>query len=216
MRLWSSTTFGNYVEDILGTKLARALPNNVILLPSDKVKLSLLLVERLSSDIWYCPECDDAAKLNMNGVRMVEKEDCKHIFASKILTDMTKEKDLNLNEKDQVFIVETKPSFVAVVYPKTKRCDSKGAQARPGVIQKTPKMSKHRCRTCKGREGCYHLVIFNLAKDEDAIYWTHIEHTLHTSCAHLAHVLHTLHTSCAHLGHSLHTSCAHLAHLANT
>ena len=112
------------------------MPNNVILLPSDKVKLSLLLVERLSSDIWYCPECDDAAKLNMNGVRMVEKEDCKHIFASKILTDMTKEKDLDLNEKDQGFIVETKPSFVAVVYPKTKRCDSKGAQARPGVIQK--------------------------------------------------------------------------------
>ena len=83
------------------------------------------------------------------------------------LTDMTKEKDLDLNEKDQVFIVETKPSFVAVVYPKTKRCDSKGAQARPGVIQKTPKMSKHRCLTCKGREGCYHLVVFNLAKDED-------------------------------------------------
>ena len=52
----ASTTFGNYVEDILGTKLARALPNNVILLPSDKVKLSLLLIERLSSDIWYCPE----------------------------------------------------------------------------------------------------------------------------------------------------------------
>ena len=37
----ASTTFGNYVEDILGTKLARALPI-VILLPSDKVKLSLL------------------------------------------------------------------------------------------------------------------------------------------------------------------------------
>ena len=52
------------------------------------------------------------------------------------MTDMTKEKDLDLNEKDQGFIVETKPSFVAVVYPKTKRCDSKGAQARPGVIQK--------------------------------------------------------------------------------
>ena len=48
----ASTTFGNYVEDILGTKLARALPNNVILLPSDKVKLSLLLIERLSSDIY--------------------------------------------------------------------------------------------------------------------------------------------------------------------
>ena len=72
-----------------------------------------------------------------------------------------------LCEKDQVFIVETKPSFVAVVYPKTNRCDSKGVQARPGVIQKTPRMSKHRCHTCKGREGCYHLVIFNLAKHED-------------------------------------------------
>ena len=132
----ASTTFGNYVEDILGTKLARALPNNVILLPSDKVKLSLLLIERLSSDIWYCPECDDAAKLNMNGVGKVEKEDCKHIFAGKLLADMTKEKDLDLSEKDQVFIVETKPSFVAVVYPKTNRCDSKGVQARPGVIQK--------------------------------------------------------------------------------
>ena len=47
------------------------------------------------------------------------------------------------NEKDQIFIVETKPSFVAVVYPKTKRWDSKGAQARPGIIQKTPKMSKN-------------------------------------------------------------------------
>ena len=54
------------------------------------------------------------------------KKRIAHIFASKILTDMTKEKDLDLNEKDQVFIVETKPSFVAVVYPKTKRCDSKG------------------------------------------------------------------------------------------
>ena len=46
------------------------------------------------------------------------------------LTDMTKEKDLDLNEKDQVFIVAIKPSFVAVVYPKTNRCDSKGVQAR--------------------------------------------------------------------------------------
>ena len=96
----ASTTFGSYVEDILGTKLAWALPNNVILLPSDKVKLSLLLVERLSSDIWYCPECDDAAKLNMNGVGKVEKEDCKHIFAGKLLADMTKQKDLDLSEKD--------------------------------------------------------------------------------------------------------------------
>ena len=107
------------------------------------------------------------AKLNMNGVVKVGKEDCKHTFAGKLLADMTKERDLDLSEKDQVFVVETKPSFVAVVYPNSNRCDSKGAQARPGVIQKTPKMSKHRYHTCKGREGCYHLVVFNLAKDED-------------------------------------------------
>ena len=35
----ASTTFGNYVEDILGTKLARALPNNVtLLLTASRVK----------------------------------------------------------------------------------------------------------------------------------------------------------------------------------
>ena len=68
----------------------------------------------------------------MNGVVKVRKEDCKHTFAGKLLADMS--------EKDQVFVVETKPSFVAVVYPNSNRCHSKGAQARPGVIQKTPKM----------------------------------------------------------------------------
>ena len=106
------TSFGNYVEDILATKF----PNIVVLMPSDKVKHSLLLVERLSSDIWYCPEDDDAAKLNMKGVVKVGKEDCKHTFAGQLLADMTKEKDLDLSEKDQVFVVETKPSFVAVQF----------------------------------------------------------------------------------------------------
>ena len=94
----------------------------------------------------------------MNGVLMVEKEDCNHIFASKILTDMTKEKDLDLNEKDQVFIVETKPSFVAVVYPKTKRCDSKGAQARPGVIQKHQK--------------CQNIGVAHAKEERVAIIWS--------------------------------------------
>ena len=64
----------------------------------------------------YCPEDDDAAKINMNGVVKVRKEGCKHTFAGKLLADMTKEKDLDLSEKDQVFVVETKPSFVAVQF----------------------------------------------------------------------------------------------------
>ena len=160
--------FGDYVEDIITKKLARALPNNVIMMPSDKVKNSLILVEHFSSDIWFCPECDDCSTLNMiQNNAEVKKEDCKHTFAAKILTGMSKENDLDLQTKDQVFVVARIPSFVAVVYPQKNRLDSKGAHARPGVIEKTTKMSKHRCRTCKGREGCFHLVIFNLAIEED-------------------------------------------------
>ena len=34
------------------------------------------------------------------------------------------------------------------------------------MIEKNAKMSKPRCRTCSGREGCFHLVIFHKAKEE--------------------------------------------------
>ena len=168
----AASTFQTYVENILSSSLARTLPNGVTIMPSDKVKLALLLVEKITSDVWFCPEDDDVATLNLIENQVdgnPKKDDCKHMFAARILADMPKEKEveLDLKEKDQVFIVERKPTFVAVVYPKKNRCDSKGAQARPGVIQKTQKMSKARCRTCKGRDGCYHLVIFNLAKEED-------------------------------------------------
>ena len=158
-----------YVEDILGNQLARALPNNLTMLPSDKARNSLLLIEKFHTGIWFCPECDDGSVMNMiqNDIHVGKKDDCKHIFAAKILGKMAKEENLNLSEKDQVFLVQRKPKLVAVVYPKKKRCDAKGATARPGVIEKNAKMSKPRCRTCSGREGCFHLVIFNLAKEEE-------------------------------------------------
>ena len=81
--------------------------------------------------------------------------------------EKAKAETLDLSEQDQVFVVQKKPKHVAVFYPKKERCDSKGATARPGVIEKNAKMSKPRCRTCSGREGCFHLVIFHKAKEEE-------------------------------------------------
>ena len=159
--------FRSYVEDILANQLARTLPNMVTMLPSDKVKNSLLLIEKLESDFWFCPECDDCSVMNMKLTNdLAKKDDCKHLFAAKVLERMTKAETLDLSEQDQVFVVQKKPKLVAVVYPKKERCDSKGATARPGVIEKNAKMSKPRCRTCSGREGCFHLVIFHKAKEE--------------------------------------------------
>ena len=37
--------FGSYLQEALASKFARVLPNNVGLLPDDKVKTSLLIVE---------------------------------------------------------------------------------------------------------------------------------------------------------------------------
>ena len=37
--------FGDYLQEALASKLARVLPNNCVLLPHDKVKTSLLIVE---------------------------------------------------------------------------------------------------------------------------------------------------------------------------
>ena len=86
---------------------------------------------------------------------MVEKEDCKHIFASKILTDMTKEKDLDLNEKDQVFIVTI---FCAVVYPKQR-----------DVIQKVRKPG---LGSYKKHQICQHIGVAHAKEERVAIIWS--------------------------------------------
>ena len=41
--------FGSYLQEALASKFARVLPNNVCLLPDDKVKSSLLIVEKISN-----------------------------------------------------------------------------------------------------------------------------------------------------------------------
>ena len=75
--------------------------------------------------------------------------------------------ELNVDEKDKIFIIQENPYFVAIVYPQKNRLDAKGASARPGVVVKTARMTKKRCRTCKGRENCYHLIIVRLAESEN-------------------------------------------------
>ena len=94
----------------------------------------------------------------------VKKEHCIHTFAAKILMEMSDPISLNVVDKDKIFVVQENPYFVAVVYPKENRYDSK---TRPGVIVKTARMTKTRCRTCKGRDNCFHLNIFKKAESED-------------------------------------------------
>ena len=85
---------------------AQTLPNMFTMLPSDKVKNSLLLIEKLESDFWFCPECDDCSVMNMKLTNdLAKKDDCKHSFAAKVLERMTKAETLDLSEQDQVFVV---------------------------------------------------------------------------------------------------------------
>jgi len=77
------------------------------------------------------------------------------------------EEKIDVTERDQIFLVQKKPHTVAVIYPKQGKSDVTDAMARPGVVEKTARMSKHRCRTCKGRDSCFHLNIFNQAKLEE-------------------------------------------------
>ena len=64
--------FGDYMQEALASKLARVLPNNCVLLPHDKVKTSLLIVEKISK-LLYCPLCDNCSLLNMKKVPPANK-----------------------------------------------------------------------------------------------------------------------------------------------
>ena len=61
--------------------------------------------------------------------------------------DGSESTELNVDEKDKIFIIQENPYFVAIVYPQKNRLDAKGASARPGVVVKTARMTKKRCRT---------------------------------------------------------------------
>ena len=81
---------------------------------------------------------------------------CKHTFVAKTISDMSETLTLDVSEKDKIFVVQENPYFAAVFYPK-ENCDVK---TRPGVIVQTVKMTKIRCRTCKGRDNGFHLGVF--------------------------------------------------------
>ena len=56
--------------------------------------------------------------------------------------DGSESTELNVDEKDKIFIIQENPYFVAIVYPQKNRLDAKGASARPGVVVKTARMTK--------------------------------------------------------------------------
>ena len=74
---------------------------------------------------------------------------------------------LDVSEKDKIFVVQENPYFVAVVYPKENR----DVKTRPGVIVQTVRMTKKRCRTCKGRDNCFHLGVFKKIWSRTDINW---------------------------------------------
>ena len=93
-----------------------------------------------------------------------EKEHCKHTFVANILLEQNETITLDLANKDKIFVVQENPYLVAVVFSNNERQDSK---MRPGVIVKTARMTKIRCRTCKGKDHCFHLNTFKLAESEN-------------------------------------------------
>ena len=80
--------------------------------------------------------------MNTNGKANMSKDHCKHTFVAKTLMDGSESTELNVDEKDKIFIIQENPYFVAIVYPQKNRLDAKGASARPGVVVKTARMTK--------------------------------------------------------------------------
>ena len=156
--------FGSYLQEALASKFARVLPNNVCLLPDDKVKSSLLIVEKISN-LLFCHTCDDGSILNLKDQTNVNKEHCTHTFVANTLMENSDKTSFDVADKDNIFVVQENPYYVAVVYPSKERQDSK---LRPGVIMKTARMTKTRCRTCKGRDNCFHLNVLKQAETEKA------------------------------------------------
>ena len=159
---WAGALFGSYLQEALASKFARVLPNNVCLLPDDKVKSSLLIVEKISN-LLFCHTCDDGSILNLKDQTNVNKEHCTHTFVANTLMENSDKTSFDVADKDNIFVVQENPYYVAVVYPSKERQDSK---LRPGVIMKTARMTKTRCRTCKGRDNCFHLNVLKQAGTE--------------------------------------------------
>ena len=163
--------FKEYFNEVLSSNFFRQLPNNTTLVPKGDSKNSFLVIQKLHSKFFFCPDCDDCAKLHIREDAedsQVREAYCKHSIAAEIIEDKDNVKaEIFEAEKDHVYVVAEKPFPVCVIFPSSKKKDSKGAQALPGVLVRTAKMSKNRCKTCKGRDGCVHLNIFREAQDEN-------------------------------------------------
>lgn len=163
--------FKEYFNEVLSSNFFRQLPNKSTLVPKGDSKNSFLVIQKLHNKFFFCPECDDCAKINIKEdaeESQVKERYCKHSIAAEIIEKKDNVKcEIFEAEKDHVYVVAEKPFPVSVIFPSNKKKDSKGAQALPGVLVRTAKMSKTRCKTCKGRDGCVHLNIFREAQDEN-------------------------------------------------
>ena len=100
----------------------------------------------------------------------IEKTYCKHSNAAKKicgehhLTMTQCNKKLDVRRKSKIHSVH-KPSrgleSISVVYPALNLRSPSGKKVRPGVVVLSSRMSKRRCRTCPGRDGCIHVSIYD-------------------------------------------------------
>ena len=107
---------------------------------------------------------------NKADLHNLRKQKCSHCEAAHILDEKRKlenVKEVNLNDqKDQILNITTEPNEVNIVFPRKKSDDR---NVKPGIVVKNKRLSKRRCKTCKGQEGCIHLGIFLQAEEEEEI-----------------------------------------------
>lgn len=158
-------TTRDYLFQAYSCSYARVIPNQCVLLPRVENKNEYVLVRRLKQGIFFCQDCDEKSKLNLNencNIREVTTKYCVHSKVAEIFfCKETKPIQTLDDSKDQIFNIQQKPVEINVVFPRRR------AQGSPGVVVLSARMTKRRCKTCKGREGCLHLNIFNEAEKEE-------------------------------------------------
>jgi len=164
-RKCTSSSNSTYINQALSCPVAKVLPNKLVLLPEDQQNNSFVLIRKFIKNVFCCTKCHDPTSIeNMNEI---VKQECKHSEVARIIDEkreIENEAEVKIdNCKDQIYNIITEPVEVNVVYPKYT------ANAKPGVVVKSKRMTKRRCKTCKGREGCIHLSIFLQAKKEELI-----------------------------------------------
>ena len=164
----------DYISYVLSCPYSTVLPNSFILLLEYQVKDSFVLVQKLEEGIYVCINCQDSIAINnlknKADLHNLRKQKCSHCEAAHILDEkreLENVEEVKLNDqKDQIFKIITEPNEVNIVFPRKKSDDG---NVKPGIVVKNNRLSKRRCKTCKGREGCIHLGIFLQAEQEEEI-----------------------------------------------